>query len=35
MALKNRTETMKAEESNNKEESQLLVGHFCYGIKKD
>lgn len=35
MALKNRTETMKAEQSNNKEESQLLVGHFCYGVQKN
>jgi hypothetical protein len=35
MALKNRTETMKTEQSNNQEESQFLVGRFCYGIKKD
>jgi hypothetical protein len=35
MSLKNRTETMKTEQSNNKEESQWLVGRFCYGVQKN
>jgi len=34
-ALKNRTETMKTEQSNNQQESKWLVGRFCYGIQKN
>jgi hypothetical protein len=35
LALKNKTETMKAEQSNNQEQSQWLVGRFCYGMQKN
>ncbi|MTJ09275.1 hypothetical protein [Anabaena sp. UHCC 0204] len=35
MALKNRTETMKAEQSQNSEDNNWLVGRFCYGIQKN
>jgi hypothetical protein len=34
-SLKNRTETMKTEQSNNQAEPQWLVGRFCYGIQKN